>query len=217
MDLPREHPNRPGHSGRHCAPVRETRDPRPRRVDLPGLTTLTPGLLARVLALLRGCEEGWTSAQTLAELGAAAGLIPAFLIIEARSTAPMLPLGMFRVRPFAAAQLARLPVRVVLRVVPVRHIVNLNGYKIANPTILARIPEQELRWLVEGYGYAPRFVEGSDPAAMHALIVSTFDEIALEIGSIQRDARPGSTTERPRWPMIVLRTPKGWTGPRSTC
>ena len=88
--------------------VRESRDPRPRRVDLPGLTTLTLGLFALVLALLRGREDGWTSAQTLAELGAAAGLIPAFLIIEARSAAPMLPLGLFRVRPFAAAQLASL-------------------------------------------------------------------------------------------------------------
>ena len=88
--------------------MRESRDPRPRRVDLPGLTTLTLVLFALVLALLRGREDGWTSAQTLAELGAAAGLIPAFLIIEARSAAPMLPLALFRVRPFAAAQLASL-------------------------------------------------------------------------------------------------------------
>jgi xylulose-5-phosphate/fructose-6-phosphate phosphoketolase len=96
-------------------------------------------------------------------------------------------------------------------VLPILH---LNGYKIANPTILARIPEQELRSLLEGYGYAPRFVEGSDPTAMHALMASTLDEIAVEIDAIQHAARAGLTTERPRWPMIVLRTPKGWTGPK---
>jgi xylulose-5-phosphate/fructose-6-phosphate phosphoketolase len=96
-------------------------------------------------------------------------------------------------------------------VLPILH---LNGYKIANPTILARIPEQELQALLEGYGYAPRFVEGSDPPAMHALMASTLDEIATEIAKIQDDARTGSATERPRWPMIVLRTPKGWTGPK---
>ncbi|MEA2158475.1 MAG: xylulose-5-phosphate/fructose-6-phosphate phosphoketolase [Solirubrobacteraceae bacterium] len=96
-------------------------------------------------------------------------------------------------------------------VLPILH---LNGYKIANPTILARIPARELRALLEGYGYAPRFVEGSDPKAMHALMASTLDEVAAEIASIQRAARNGSATERPRWPMIVLRTPKGWTGPK---
>jgi xylulose-5-phosphate/fructose-6-phosphate phosphoketolase len=98
-------------------------------------------------------------------------------------------------------------------VLPILH---LNGYKIANPTILARIPEPELRALLEGYGYAPRFVEGSDPATMHALMSRTLDEVADEIDSIQRGARDGfgADPDRPRWPMIVLRTPKGWTGPK---
>jgi xylulose-5-phosphate/fructose-6-phosphate phosphoketolase len=96
-------------------------------------------------------------------------------------------------------------------VLPILH---LNGYKIANPTILARIPERELCALLEGYGYAPRFVEGSDPSTMHALMAGTLDEIATEIDSIHRAARTGTATERPRWPMIVLRTPKGWTGPK---
>jgi xylulose-5-phosphate/fructose-6-phosphate phosphoketolase len=96
-------------------------------------------------------------------------------------------------------------------VLPILH---LNGYKIANPTVLARIPEAELRSLLEGYGYAPRFVEGSDPMQMHALMARTLDEIAREIGEIQAAARSGSVSERPRWPMIVLRTPKGWTGPK---
>ncbi len=113
-------------------------------------------------------------------------------------------------------------------VLPILH---LNGYKIANPTVLARIPEQELRSLLEGYGYAPRFVEGSDPAAMHQLMAATLDEVIAEIAEIQRrarkdgvPARPDAAREtdrpredanpaRPRWPMIVLRTPKGWTGP----
>jgi xylulose-5-phosphate/fructose-6-phosphate phosphoketolase len=113
-------------------------------------------------------------------------------------------------------------------VLPILH---LNGYKIANPTILARIPEPELQALFEGYGYAPRFVTGSDPAAMHELMASTLDEIADDIAEIQRAARTGETgalralgsstggehptTERPLWPMIVLRTPKGWTGPKT--
>jgi xylulose-5-phosphate/fructose-6-phosphate phosphoketolase len=96
-------------------------------------------------------------------------------------------------------------------VLPILH---LNGYKIANPTVLARIPHVELRSLLEGYGYAPRFVEGSDPAQMHALMAATLDEVADEISSIQSEARAGSAAERPRWPMIVLRTPKGWTGPK---
>jgi xylulose-5-phosphate/fructose-6-phosphate phosphoketolase len=96
-------------------------------------------------------------------------------------------------------------------VLPILH---LNGYKIANPTLLARIPHEELRSLLEGYGYAPRFVEGSDPAQMHGLMAKTFDEIAEEIESIQHAARAGSLAQRPRWPMIVLRTPKGWTGPK---
>jgi xylulose-5-phosphate/fructose-6-phosphate phosphoketolase len=96
-------------------------------------------------------------------------------------------------------------------VLPILH---LNGYKIANPTVLARIPEAELRSLLEGYGYAPRFVEGSDPAQMHALMARTLDEIALDIDAIQTAARAGSPTPRPLWPMIVMRTPKGWTGPK---
>jgi xylulose-5-phosphate/fructose-6-phosphate phosphoketolase len=96
-------------------------------------------------------------------------------------------------------------------VLPVLH---LNGYKIANPTVLARIPEAELQALLEGYGYAPRFVEGSDPETMHRLMAQTLDQVADEISSIQQAARSGETVERPRWPMIVLRTPKGWTGPK---
>ncbi len=96
-------------------------------------------------------------------------------------------------------------------VLPVLH---LNGYKIANPTLLARIPETELRALLEGYGYAPRFVEGSDPQTMHQLMAATLAEVADEIAAIQRRARVDGETERPIWPMIVLRTPKGWTGPK---
>jgi xylulose-5-phosphate/fructose-6-phosphate phosphoketolase len=99
-------------------------------------------------------------------------------------------------------------------VLPVLH---LNGYKIANPTVLARIPHAELRALLEGYGYAPRFVEGEEPAAMHQLMAATLEDVASEIEQIQRRAREESPThprERPRWPMIVLRTPKGWTGPK---
>jgi xylulose-5-phosphate/fructose-6-phosphate phosphoketolase len=96
-------------------------------------------------------------------------------------------------------------------VLPILH---LNGYKIANPTVLARIPPAELRSLLEGYGYAPRFVEGSDPAAMHQLMAATLDEVVEEIAAIQRAARDAGETARPRWPMIVLRTPKGWTGPK---
>ena len=97
-------------------------------------------------------------------------------------------------------------------VLPVLH---LNGYKIANPTVLARIPEQELRSLLEGYGYAPRFVTGSEPDLMHPLMAQVLDEVLDEIEAIQRHARAGDgEPERPRWPMIVLRTPKGWTGPK---
>jgi xylulose-5-phosphate/fructose-6-phosphate phosphoketolase len=95
-------------------------------------------------------------------------------------------------------------------VLPVLH---LNGYKIANPTVLARIPEPELRALLEGYGYAPRFVEGSEPEAMHQLMAATLDEVAAAIAAIQERARAGDLS-RPAWPMIVLRTPKGWTGPK---
>jgi xylulose-5-phosphate/fructose-6-phosphate phosphoketolase len=96
-------------------------------------------------------------------------------------------------------------------VLPVLH---LNGYKIASPTILARIPEAELRSLLEGYGYAPRFVEGSEPAEMHQAMAATLDGVLDELSGIQRRARANTGAERPRWPMIVLRTPKGWTGPK---
>ncbi len=128
-------------------------------------------------------------------------------------------------------------------VLPILH---LNGYKIASPTVLARIPREELRSLLEGYGYAPRFVEGDEPQAMHRLMAATLDEVTAETAEIQRIAReasgrhsagsaavsrasersqagdpreanrPGEAGEpsRPRWPMIVLRTPKGWTGPK---
>ncbi len=99
-------------------------------------------------------------------------------------------------------------------VLPVLH---LNGYKIANPTVLARITHDELRALFEGYGYAPRFVEGSDQDEMHALMAATLDEVLDEIAAIQERARnggSGSGAERPRWPMVVLRSPKGWTGPK---
>jgi xylulose-5-phosphate/fructose-6-phosphate phosphoketolase len=96
-------------------------------------------------------------------------------------------------------------------VLPVLH---LNGYKIANPTVLARIPRKELRSLLEGYGYAPYFVEGDEPAAMHELMAETLEHVVGEIDAIQAEARGGSSTARPRWPMIVLATPKGWTGPK---
>jgi xylulose-5-phosphate/fructose-6-phosphate phosphoketolase len=97
-------------------------------------------------------------------------------------------------------------------VLPVLH---LNGYKIANPTVLARIGRDELRALMEGYGYAPRFVEGSDPYEMHQLMAATLDDVLDEIASIQQRARGGGEQpQRPRWPMIVLSTPKGWTGPK---
>ena len=93
-------------------------------------------------------------------------------------------------------------------------ILNLNGYKINNPTVLARIPHGELKHLFEGYGWAPRFVEGDDPATVHAAMARTLDACLADIRRIQHAARSGGRLERPRWPMIVLRTPKGWTGPR---
>ena len=97
-------------------------------------------------------------------------------------------------------------------VLPILH---LNGYKIANPTVLARIPEDELRALLRGYGYDPVFVSGHEPVAMHALMARTVDGVADRIAEIQRAARTGAAgTKRPAWPMIVLRTPKGWTGPK---
>jgi len=95
-------------------------------------------------------------------------------------------------------------------VLPVLH---LNGYKIANPTVLARIGEGELRSLLEGYGYSPRFVEGDDPHAIHQQLAATLDSALDEIAGIHERARAGERG-RPRWPMIVLRTPKGWTGPK---
>ncbi|ABD12898.1 phosphoketolase [Frankia casuarinae] len=95
-------------------------------------------------------------------------------------------------------------------VLPVLH---LNGYKIANPTILARIPEQELTALLRGYGYHPYFVVGDDPAAVHQRMAGVLDAAVGEIHEIQDRARRHGRTERPTWPMIVLRTPKGWTGP----
>jgi xylulose-5-phosphate/fructose-6-phosphate phosphoketolase len=96
-------------------------------------------------------------------------------------------------------------------VLPVLH---LNGYKIANPTILARIPLSELESLLIGYGHKPHFVEGDDPSAMHQKMASTLEQCILEIRSLQQHARSTGDPTRPRWPMIVLRSPKGWTGPK---
>lgn len=96
-------------------------------------------------------------------------------------------------------------------VIPVLH---LNGYKIANPTLLARISHTELESLFTGYGYKPYFVEGSEPDAMHQKMAATFDLIIDEIKTIQHDARVNSSIQRPHWPMIILRSPKGWTGPK---
>ncbi|HEY5807926.1 MAG TPA: phosphoketolase family protein, partial [Povalibacter sp.] len=93
-------------------------------------------------------------------------------------------------------------------------ILNLNGYKIANPTILARISHEELEALFVGYGYTPYFVEGDDPVLMHQKMAATLDETIGKIRSIQQTARASNKAERPRWPMIVLRSPKGWTGPK---
>ena len=95
-------------------------------------------------------------------------------------------------------------------------ILNLNGYKIANPTILARIDHDELEALFVGYGYKPYFVEGSDPSVMHQEMAATLDAAVAEIRGIWKDARRESAAKakRPRWPMIVLRSPKGWTGPQ---
>ena len=101
-------------------------------------------------------------------------------------------------------------------VLPILH---LNGYKIANPTVLARIPREELEWLMRGYGWTPHFVEGDDPEVLHPIMAATLEHCLAEIRAIQHDARvngktSGGTTGWPRWPMIVLRTPKGWTGPK---
>ncbi|HEX3848671.1 MAG TPA: phosphoketolase family protein, partial [Steroidobacteraceae bacterium] len=96
-------------------------------------------------------------------------------------------------------------------VLPILH---LNGYKIANPTILARIPREELTSLLHGYGWKPHFVEGHEPMPMHQAMAATLDEVIERIHAIQSDARQRSVAERPRWPMIVLVSPKGWTGPK---
>ncbi|HEY3627303.1 MAG TPA: phosphoketolase family protein [Terracidiphilus sp.] len=93
-------------------------------------------------------------------------------------------------------------------------ILNLNGYKINNPTILARISHQELEDLFKGYGWIPHFVEGSDPREMHHAMAATLEECVLEIRRIQAEARAAGEPKRARWPMIVLRSPKGWTGPK---
>ncbi len=96
-------------------------------------------------------------------------------------------------------------------VLPILH---LNGYKIANPTVLARIGRDELEQLLSGYGWTPLFVEGDDPEAMHVLMAGVLDEVIRVIGRIRSEALANGPIERPRWPMIVLRTPKGWTGPK---
>jgi xylulose-5-phosphate/fructose-6-phosphate phosphoketolase len=96
-------------------------------------------------------------------------------------------------------------------VLPLLH---LNGYKIANPTVLARIPRQELEALLIGYGHKPYFVEGDDPSAMHQKMASTLEQCILGIRSIQQRARSTGDATRPCWPMIVLSSPKGWTGPK---
>ena len=96
-------------------------------------------------------------------------------------------------------------------VLPILH---LNGYKIANPTILARMDRDELESLLIGYGHEPFFVEGSEPEAVHQALAATIDAALDRIAAIQNAARAGGQIQRPRWPMIVLRTPKGWTGPK---
>jgi xylulose-5-phosphate/fructose-6-phosphate phosphoketolase len=96
-------------------------------------------------------------------------------------------------------------------VLPILH---LNGYKISNPTILARISREELEMLLRGYGYKPHFVVGDDPAVMHQQMAATLDAVFDDIRQIQTNARANADAPRPRWPMIVLQTPKGWTGPK---
>src|SRR5262244_1434587 len=93
-------------------------------------------------------------------------------------------------------------------VLPILH---LNGYKIAGPTVLARITHEELESLLVGYGYRPWFVEGHEPVAMHQAMAAALDQVIGEIRALQKKARESGKFERPRWPMIVLRTPKGWT------
>ena len=96
-------------------------------------------------------------------------------------------------------------------VLPILH---LNGYKINNPTLLSRISHEELESLFRGYGWTPHFVEGSDPMPMHQQMAATLEDCVLEIKRIQKEARASGKATRPRWPMIVLRSPKGWTGPK---
>ena len=96
-------------------------------------------------------------------------------------------------------------------VLPILH---LNGYKISNPTVLARIEPDELDQFLRGCGWTPHYVEGDDPAVMHELMASVLDEVIGDIHRYQTDARENGATTRPRWPMIVLRSPKGWTGPK---
>jgi xylulose-5-phosphate/fructose-6-phosphate phosphoketolase len=93
-------------------------------------------------------------------------------------------------------------------------ILQLNGYKIAGPTVLARLPKDELTDLFKGYGYEPLYVEGDDPETMHQLMAATMDDAIAKIKAIQSDARTNGVKLRPRWPMIILRSPKGWTGPK---
>jgi xylulose-5-phosphate/fructose-6-phosphate phosphoketolase len=96
-------------------------------------------------------------------------------------------------------------------VLPILH---LNGYKIANPTVLGRLTDTELTHLFNGYGYQPHFVEGHEPELMHQQMAATLDTILAEIQAIQKDARSQKSPDRPVWPMIIMRTPKGWTGPK---
>jgi xylulose-5-phosphate/fructose-6-phosphate phosphoketolase len=95
-------------------------------------------------------------------------------------------------------------------VLPILH---LNGHKIAGPTVLARIPREELDQLLRGFGHQPHYVEGHDPMTLHAQMATTLDKVLAEITSIQKAARRDGFHSRPRWPMVVLITPKGWTGP----
>ena len=96
-------------------------------------------------------------------------------------------------------------------VLPILH---LNGYKIAGPTVLARIPREELNALFQGYGYRPYYVEGDDPRVMHAEMAEMLDRILADIRRIQGEARANGLTQRPIWPVLIMRTPKGWTGPK---
>jgi len=96
-------------------------------------------------------------------------------------------------------------------VLPILH---LNGYKIANPTVLARISPQELEDLFKGYGWMPYVVEGDDPARIHQKMAATLEDCVNEIRGVQDKARRNGNPRRPLWPMVILRTPKGWTGPK---